>query len=95
LQRRDGCTSDNLEEDGEDLLDPRNWKNRDCAVWEENEASVAFLVCKREDGIVPLELDSLPDLWVAFRVYLEPGNGVGPAFAEILYDRVIVFAPKE
>lgn len=42
-----------------------------------------------------LDLDSLPDLWVGFRLYLEPGTAVGPAFAEILYDRVIVFRPKE
>jgi hypothetical protein len=31
----------------------------------------------------------LPDLWAVFRLSLEP------AFAEVLYDRVIVFRPKE
>ena len=36
-----------------------------------------------------LGLDTLPDLWVAFHLYLEP------AFVEVLHDRVIVFRPKE
>ena len=36
-----------------------------------------------------IKQSSLPDLWVAFHLYLEP------AFAEVLYDRVIVFRPKE
>jgi len=42
-----------------------------------------------------LDLDLLPDLWVAFRLYLEPGTGVGPAFAEVVYDRAIVFRPRK
>ena len=49
----------------------------------------------RDDFCTLLDLDTLPDLWVAFRLYLEPGTAVGPAFAEVLYDRVIVFRPKE
>ncbi len=31
---------------------------------------------------------------IAFRQYAEPATGVGPADAELLYDRVIVFRPK-
>lgn len=31
---------------------------------------------------------------IAFRQYVEPATGVGPADAELLYDRVIVFRPK-
>lgn len=46
------------------------------------------------EGCQRLDLDALPDLWVGFRAYLEPDTMVGPAFAEILYDRVIVFSPS-
>ncbi len=31
---------------------------------------------------------------IAFRQYVEPATGVGPADAELLYERVIVFRPK-
>ena len=36
-----------------------------------------------------IKQSSLLDLWAVFRPYLEP------TFAEVLYDRVIVFRPKE
>jgi len=41
--------------------------------------------------IIPrASISTRSDLWVAFRLYLEPGTGVGSAFVEILYVRVIV-----
>lgn len=49
----------------------------------------------RDDFCTLLNLDTLPDLWVTFRLYLEPGTTVEPAFAEVLHDRVIVLRPKE
>lgn len=49
----------------------------------------------RLEGCQGLSLDSLPDLWICFRAYLEPATLVGPAFAEIVYDRAIVFGPPE
>lgn len=39
-----------------------------------------------------LSLDALPDLWMAFRAYLEPKTKVGPAFTEVAYDRAIHFS---
>jgi len=43
------------------------------------------------DPIIPrASISTCSDLWGAFRLYLEPGTGVGPAFAEILCVRVIV-----
>jgi len=41
-----------------------------------------------------LNLDALPDLWMGFRAYLEPKTKVGPAFTEVVYDRVIHFSPR-
>jgi hypothetical protein len=39
-----------------------------------------------------LNLDEAPpDMWMGFRAYVEPSTAVGPAFTEIVYDRVIVF----
>jgi hypothetical protein len=65
------------------------WKiSRDCAS-DPKCLELANCCCER------LDLDALPDLWVAFRVYLEKETKVGPAFSEILYDRAIVFRPRE
>ncbi|MDD5338000.1 MAG: hypothetical protein PHG35_01110 [Dehalococcoidales bacterium] len=33
--------------------------------------------------------------FIGFRAYLEPATKVGPAFVELLYDRVIKFSPKK
>lgn len=40
-------------------------------------------------SVIPLEQEA----FVGFRAYLEPATGVGPAWWEILYDRVIKFSP--
>jgi hypothetical protein len=31
-------------------------------------------------------------MWLGFRLYLEPESNVGPAFAEVIYDRAILFS---
>jgi hypothetical protein len=65
------------------------WKiSRDCAG-NPHCLDLVNCCCQR------LDLEALPDLWVAFRIYLEPETKVGPAFAEILYDRAIVFRPRK
>lgn len=45
------------------------------------------------EGCERVNLDLLPDLWMGFRLYLEPQTKVGPAFTEVVYDRVIHFRP--
>jgi hypothetical protein len=44
------------------------------------------------DNCAALNLDTLPDMWLGFRLYLEPESNVGPAFAEVIYDRAILFS---
>jgi len=33
------------------------------------------------------------EMWVGFRAYVEPATKIGPAFSELLYDRVVKFTP--
>ena len=56
---------------------------------------------KEESNCLPLSapcprltLDSNTVLGLYFRMYLEPATKVGPAMAEILYDRVLKFSPR-
>ena len=34
-------------------------------------------------------------MFMGFRAYVEPSTGVGPYYAEVLYDRVIKFGRKK
>jgi hypothetical protein len=46
--------------------------------------------------IIPrASISTRSDLWVAFRLYLEPGTGLGPTFVEILCARLIVSGATE
>lgn len=45
------------------------------------------------DGCTRLKLDAGTLLGVFTRIYLEPATRIGPAMPEILYDRIIKFAP--
>jgi len=58
--------------------------------------------CDSADGaactaIPPAPCDGIPEqeFSVAFRAYVEPETQVGPAYTELVYDRVIKFTPKE
>jgi hypothetical protein len=42
-----------------------------------------------------LSLDSNTLLGIAFRLYVEPGTNIGPAFSEIVYDRIIKFSKNQ
>ncbi|MDQ1256049.1 MAG: hypothetical protein QG656_645 [Candidatus Hydrogenedentes bacterium] len=42
----------------------------------------------------PCERIPLEELMVGFRAYVEPETKVGPAYTELVYDRVIKFTPK-
>lgn len=44
------------------------------------------------EGCEKIDLDDLPELWMAFRAYLEPETHVGPAFTEVIYDQAIHFS---
>jgi hypothetical protein len=45
-------------------------------------------------GVCSGKITSNAPVRIAFRQYLEPATGVGPADAELLYDRAIVFRPR-
>ena len=51
-----------------------------------------YLQIAPPEGCSPLELTSLTRLGVSWRLYLEPRTNIGPAYTEILYDRVIKFS---
>jgi hypothetical protein len=38
-------------------------------------------------------LDETTPIGIGFRLYLEPGTSIGPAYSEIVYDQVIKFTP--
>ena len=46
------------------------------------------------EGCAKMDLNTLPEMWMGFRMYLEPSTAVGPAFTEVIYDRAIVFHAK-
>lgn len=39
-------------------------------------------------------LDDTTPIGIGFRLYLEPGTSVGPAYSEIVYDQIIKFTPR-
>jgi len=39
-------------------------------------------------------LDDTTPLGIGFRLYLEPGTSIGPAYPEIVYDQIIKFTPS-
>ena len=41
----------------------------------------------------PVVLNATTPLAIGFRLYLEPGTRIGPAYAEIVYDQIIKFTP--
>ncbi len=43
-------------------------------------------------GLRGIPLDQ--EMWIGWRAYMEPSTNVGPAYPELIYDRVIVFTPK-
>lgn len=52
------------------------------------------LAVKLAEPCAKLDLDDETELWLAFRIYLEQSTQVGPAFAELVYDRAILFSPQ-
>jgi hypothetical protein len=52
------------------------------------------LPLKAPDQCRVFTLDSNTLLGIAFRIYLEPSTKIGPAYPEILYDRIIGFSPN-
>jgi hypothetical protein len=46
------------------------------------------------DDCAALDLNTLPDMWMGFRIYLEPETKVGTAFTDVIYDRAIVFSSR-
>lgn len=52
------------------------------------------LPLKAPDQCSVFTLDSNTLLGIAFRIYLEPSTKIGPAYPEILYDRIIRFSPN-
>ena len=47
-------------------------------------------ICSSDPPGIPLDRE----MFVGFRAYVEPSTKVGPAFTEVVYDRVLRFTPK-
>ncbi len=58
-------------------------------------ASESHCLQLSDNSCARLTLDSNTQLGIITRSYLEPATKVGPAFTEILYDRVIKFSPRQ
>ncbi len=42
-----------------------------------------------------MNLNEKTPLGIGFRLYLEPGTSIGPAYPEIVYDQIIKFSPAK
>ncbi|MBF0477370.1 MAG: hypothetical protein HQK59_16420 [Deltaproteobacteria bacterium] len=46
-----------------------------------------------QTGGCPLAIEKTGQMFIGFRAYVEPATKIGPAFTEIIFDRVIRFSP--
>ncbi|MBF0497851.1 MAG: hypothetical protein HQK58_14965, partial [Deltaproteobacteria bacterium] len=46
-----------------------------------------------QTGNCPLAIEKTGQMFIGFRAYVEPATKIGPAFTEIIFDRVIRFSP--